>query len=828
MNDVLPSYEAANTRDPWTIIARYIPSTDLCSAALVCRQWHDIFTPQLWGNPASHFGVQNDVVYVALTRFKRTLAWARLSTRWLTHTLHFPPAHAEIYDGPHSDWLRDILERLPRLQSLIVSELPFFDHGALTTLRRPSNFPSTSHSDRLPRQLPDSPVFGLRYLEASCCKNATYSGLAEALKHFPSLLYLDLSKTKSAKDAHVLSVLNHCFSLRILKLRSIGLTDKEVEALARAVKRGLKSLDLRDNQLTDNSARILLENCFKVKNVPRLGPSDTPPEEPESTYSSLISRADSERQTGRIFDEHNKEDLDARVRSELVGEFSGTAILNDTYDGGITHLYISDNHLSVEGISGLLRSGRLQVLDAGTVMRGITRSKARSLLFPEDSDPTAGFTMPGAEKLTPIIKAYASEKLTYLRINHAVVTEETAIADLAAGRQELQGNLAVYAPSNARELDAVTNQIHEVSGDSAFQEMSGEEWRAELPGDSQIIAELPGDMPYMPEKYPSNQPGVVVERPEIPKVKKGSAFAPEVVPDLGNLRLADGEGTLDTLDGSDTHSSVRSLQKGPLFVAANDRRSRLQLRQSTENTLHPRDVARIETLVLTDVPKESTMRESARRLIQFISDCAEEVAIAKMRARIAYTLPPGRDRQAAEREYARSQFQLRRIVLEMAMDEEAYAPKKPTTTWRQYPTKSSTEDADSEAFWSAAAHDFSFFGDEECGIPGMEPGRTLPLALLSEKIILPSVADPPPVLLAPNQQRKERAVPCFDVVKEVAAFRKECRAKYAARVAVGEAEPDVEGLWEGEVSVVRPSPKTEMRGDVDCYGNYYEQGYNYR
>ena len=75
---------------------------------------------QLWGNLASHFGTQNDAVYVALVRFKRILSWARLSTRELTHTLILPPAHAEIYDGPRADWLEKILARLPRLQSLIV------------------------------------------------------------------------------------------------------------------------------------------------------------------------------------------------------------------------------------------------------------------------------------------------------------------------------------------------------------------------------------------------------------------------------------------------------------------------------------------------------------------------------------------------------------------------------------------------------------------------------------------------------------------------------------------------------------------------------------
>ena len=58
-----PSYESATDRDAWSIIARYIPSSDLCAASLVCRRWHGLFMPFLWGDPASHFGTDNDAVY---------------------------------------------------------------------------------------------------------------------------------------------------------------------------------------------------------------------------------------------------------------------------------------------------------------------------------------------------------------------------------------------------------------------------------------------------------------------------------------------------------------------------------------------------------------------------------------------------------------------------------------------------------------------------------------------------------------------------------------------------------------------------------------------
>ena len=217
-----PTYEKATLADWLDLVAKYIPSSDLCAAALVCSKWHATISPHLWGNPASHFGIENDRVYVALTKFKRTLQTARLLVRSQTHTLHFPPAHAEIYNGPPPDWLRDILSRLPNLQSLIVRGLPFFDHGALIALTqwKPSE---TSSSQRDPHsfavELPGStgsifqppsnsiPSFGLRLLDASRCPNVTPSGLAQALKRFESLMYLDLSHTYAARDATVMKAL---------------------------------------------------------------------------------------------------------------------------------------------------------------------------------------------------------------------------------------------------------------------------------------------------------------------------------------------------------------------------------------------------------------------------------------------------------------------------------------------------------------------------------------------------------------------------------------------------------------------------------------------
>jgi hypothetical protein len=231
---------------------------------------------------------------------------------------------------------------------------------------------------------------------------------------------------------------------------------------------------------------------------------------------------------------------------------------------------------------------------------------------------------------------------------------------------------------------------------------------------------------------------------------------------------------------------------------------------------------KLHTLVLTDVPVVTTDRKVIDRLIQYIKDAGEEAAIARQRAQHTYMLPPGRSRAVAMREYAHSVFALRRIVLEMGF---AQTAAKKISGWRAYPTHSSTEDADSEVFWKAAAHDFSFFGDEECGLPSQEPGRTRPLKIMSG---LELCSDQLRDNIAPLQRNiGPETKPNFDVVMEIAKFRKERKAAYTNLVELGVAEPEVDGHWPGDITIVR-KPVNPSAEQVDCYGNEYESGWYYR
>ena len=91
MENIPPSYESAIARNPWGIIAPYIPSADLCALNRVNRELHQVFAPCLWGNPASHFGTENDRVYGGRTCEQRRKGKIMLTSNSRAHTLQEDP-----------------------------------------------------------------------------------------------------------------------------------------------------------------------------------------------------------------------------------------------------------------------------------------------------------------------------------------------------------------------------------------------------------------------------------------------------------------------------------------------------------------------------------------------------------------------------------------------------------------------------------------------------------------------------------------------------------------------------------------------------------------
>ncbi|KAI9879090.1 MAG: hypothetical protein M1830_009609 [Pleopsidium flavum] len=829
MEDVPPSYETATTRDYWAIIARYITSSDLCAASLVSRRWCEIFTPRLWGNPASHFGIENDAVYVALTRFKRTLKWARLSVRQLTHTIHLPPAQSELYDGPHPEWLREILESLPHLQTLIVSELPFFDHSSLLALRYFNDRPQPSLGNAFP-------TYRLRLLDASRCINTTSASLADALGHFPHLVYLDLSSTLGARDSSVLSTLRFIYDLQILKLRSLGLKDTDLVVLSTAIGTRVRSLDLRNNLLTDNSARTLLNFCFR-------GPMRI---DQAGHRRRAASGADEDWPFGSsprppmdYLDELEGPDLDMCLIKRLTEGFVSRLPIEDVPEAGITHLYIANNQLTVQGLASLVKSTRLHVLDAGSVK--IADVVGTPLATSSPTDFRDRYTaLPGAEKLIPVLASYAYSRLTYLRIHHAVVTGNAPLKEATDSRAKLPSELGpgVFG----YELDA-TEPVFELSAEG--------ESRTELPGDCIHIAI---SAPPLGEK-----PHLTNEEQLQTGVRRASIFAPEVVEKSSPLLKPTEFGILNpmSMDGRSSHNTgddpgscadgTTSHADGLESTFSNvlARRQRLHSRTSGYHGLEPSMLPKLRTIVLTDVPCKYANRHLIDRLISFICHCAEEAEIANLQASVdEFPVQKDLGRESSHMpNRAHEIFALQHIILEMApasaVSSALAHPLSPRTPPNsngkpRFRSKSSTEDADSESFWLAAQNDFSFFGSEECGLPEAEPGLHFPMSSLNEKVVLPTedMQEATLPILQPYMNYPHQHAVEFDVIAELSKFRKERKRAYEAarqdrnNMPMPRPNLSVNGYWAGEIKVIRHGPGDGSRhGSVDWYRNPFEKGY---
>ncbi|KAI9822394.1 MAG: hypothetical protein M1827_000113 [Pycnora praestabilis] len=747
---------------------------------------------------------------VALTRFKRVLRIARLSVRQLTHTLHLPTAQAELYDNPHAEWLYDILQRLPKLQSLQVHGIPFFDNQSLRCLAGPKqHLPEGRHLQ----------TYGLRLLIASSCENTTTTSLASALLHLPNLVYLDFSSTVGVNNPLVLSNLALLHNLQVLKLRNCGLHDEDIEVLSPALGTKVRSLDLRSNYLTDSSVSSLLRSCFQSLGLLPLNVTSLLQRaaldgwDMEDWPMGLPGRPDSRTPTA-----YTGEDLDVLLCDQLTSGFMGRLPVEDWSRTGITHLMIADNKFTVSGLARLLRTTRLHVLDCGT-FGSIDGSRRTDSLTSPFTPELSGVPI-GAEKLIPVLSEYAYCNLTYLRVPYTIVTE--------------------IAPSLSEGGERSTGQFIELDATEVRPELEGADAFFELPTESEPRFELPGDCIHFtvsPAVEFRKKAFDGFDEPLQHDNRRRSACAPEAV-----LKDSDSDSTSCGFSAHDGNSNRNgsaldqesgkeaeyvTTERRELLKAIEDLQRRLRTYGIKPHGLKPSMLPNLRTLVLTGVPSTSRNRHTVTALSEFIRDCAEETKLATLQARIEQLkysqMRSVRDRESYLRKRVSGIFSLRKITLEMAaghVDARAAldmsrTPTRPTLL----KSKSIIGDPDSDAFMEASENDFSFFGDEECGLPALEPGIRLPMSSSSEKIF---VASPPFV----NSVRRE-PVPLIETVQELSKFRQESKAAYEAGIQRGHSHIAAlpQGYWPGEIKVVRPTLSSGILvGKVDCYGNIFKNG----
>jgi hypothetical protein len=344
----------------------------------------------------------------------------------------------------------------------------------------------------------------------------------------------------------------------------------------------------------------------------------------------------------------------------------------------------------------------------------------------------------------------------------------------------------------------------------------------------------------------STPPTLTNEEKAQEAINRGAAFAPEVVsPEeavedmqadpfvVTNSGLGDTAQTANGIRSPPPNGASRFPVKLPRLKTSTPEisgltipsligeREKLRFHNAPNGrTLRPGRLPALRTIVLTDVPCHVPDERPIIELKKFISDCAAELRLATLQATLEWTYA---SRKGSKLERIREIFALRRIILEMAPPTKLYrkSPRSPSS-FSKRSTKSSTEDADSEAFWKAAKDDFSFFEqDEECGLPARDPDRHISTLTLTEKMVVTDEnlrTGSLPVL----QELESPMEPMFDLVAELAKFRKERKAAHETNLKAGKQFTD--GYWPGEIKIVRWQVWEKDGAENDYYGNYAENG----
>lgn len=635
--------------------------------------------------------------------------------------------------------------------------------------------------------------------------------------------------------------------LQILKLRSIQLKDENLEILADAISIRVRSLDIRDNKITDTGVRTLLSKCFhptRDVQASQSGRSRGANRANEDDWPSGVARPDS-----HLLNEFRGEDIDERFVRRLTHGVVDRLPSEDLPSTGLTHLYLANNFITIEAVASLLRTQNLHLLDAGTTdtvkALGVPRTRT-SFSQPLDLH----IFLPGAEKLAPILERYAKKNLRYLRLHHAVVTKASMFKNDMLSTVELP---AAADNVTAAELDALGTNRYELEDTAPVYELATSEIatpRYELPGDmmQMLVSPAVGKAPI-----PN------FEESHFSEVRRGSAFAPEVLegPDtieeerepvvldataLGDMAQAmngiagsateTGRASSSAQSSGDNHiASTNDVMDHQVGMIEQERRDVRSHHPDEVQGLYPGALPALRTIVLTDVPIVDKSRRVTKALKKFIEDCAIENKLARMQASLEHSClyVPGKPRSAHHQHRVRELFALKCVVLEMAPPVLTSAsctkdPVSPRTLdsqgWNHQLNRSSTEDSDTAAFWAAQQNDFSFFGDEECGLPAAEHSMHFPISAPSEKMALPMESLASGNLTA--LQQPEKPDPGSDVVQELAKFRRERKAVYEDAVKLGTTY--VDGYWPGEVKIIRDAGAKNTGGHVDWYGNYFEKG----
>lgn len=300
------------------------------------------------------------------------------------------------------NWLAVLVSQLSKLRSLRLANSPLLDSRAMNCLHNVQ-------------------YRNIRFIDVSYCHNATSERLSLMVALLPQLCFLDLSGHRGLRSTGMLNRIRKLNCLQVLRLRKCNLDDSDISELfgestnssTRSVI-NIRSLDLSSNNLTDDciylistltKASMLGENIMPPSYNQILDPASRASELEDPIYSML------EEKLKRMSMVERNQPLFQDDTAKIISNLENPNLPDPAAQkSGLTHLYISGNEITFEGLRELLTLHRLEALDCGSIKLG----NDESLICREEDDIIK------LQLLHNELNKY--NRLQYLRISHRVVT----------------------------------------------------------------------------------------------------------------------------------------------------------------------------------------------------------------------------------------------------------------------------------------------------------------------------------------------------------------------------------------------------------------------
>ena len=346
-----------------------------------------------------------------------------------------------------SESFKSLPKLFPKLTCLLIDGHPELDPGFLATAES-----TTSHS--------------LEQLDLARCRQELTPKLF-CQQSFRELVYLDVSYIPGSLRGAVQSSLNPTYlpELRVMKAQGREADDATAQLLFQAFRLQLWSIDLSHNKLTDSTIDAILAHCFsslsfrndahfqvegKVVLPKNLGSRQYGPFEfiQESSQSATFTHPERYLSDAPVYT-HRCNHSELRewqtIRSDgaspLRRDDAGTvkqlllksALLATSEApkqlagalhssrGGITHLYLNHNSLSVYGVGRLLQLslGRLEHFECDRILYRPP--------VPLSDKCQKQLRVAGAVGLSHLLRPVFSSSLQSLRVHHSLVTQVPVI-----------------------------------------------------------------------------------------------------------------------------------------------------------------------------------------------------------------------------------------------------------------------------------------------------------------------------------------------------------------------------------------------------------------